>query len=351
MKTKLTWITSRLALLLVSAAWVAQAAPLQKTQVAEGAKWVVHLDWERFRGTQIGGFLKTNIIAKALEDSKESMPIDVNALLDKVISLTAYGTDFKTQPANDGVLILKTDAKGQEIVEGLLAAQLLANTNGPLKQLQTKPYPLYSMQDQVFGSIQPSHTILLSKSREQLDRAREVLSGKAPNLSRDRNFSDFTKGPEGYFFLGVAEGFNENAAMPPQAKVLQMAEGGRIMLGEKEEQLWLELGLKAKTKEVVTQIQQVVQGMVALFSLGQPENKELSELVAGVKVSTKDHLVFVGVEYPVAKALKKLNDEIEAKSKPTAQKPAKKKKKKTAPAPEPDPNTPAEEKSDPAPAQ
>lgn len=350
MNTKRTWSTAVLALLMVGSPF-AQSAPLQKTQVAEGAKWVVHLDWERFRETQVGGFLKTNVIAKALEDSKESMPIDVNALLDKVISVTAYGTDYKTQPANDGVLILKTDAKGQEIVEGLLAAQLLANTNGPIKQLQTKPYPLYSMQDQVFGSIQPSHTILLSKSREQLDRAREVLAGKAPNLSRDRSFSEFTKGPEGYFFLGVAEGFNENAAMPPQAKVLQMADGGRIMLGEREEKLWLELGLKAKTKEVVTQIQQVVQGMVALFSLGQPENKELSELVAGVKVSTKDHLVFVGVDYPVAKALAKLNEELEAKSKATSSKPAKKKKKKGPPTPEEDPQSPPQEKPEPSPAQ
>ena len=112
--------------------------------------------------------------------------------------------------------------------------------------------------------------------------------------------------------------------MPPQARILQMADGGRVVLGEKADRLCLDLALKGKSKEVVTQIQQVVQGMIALFSLGQPKNKDLSELMQSTKVSTSENVVSVGVEYPVQKALIKLAEQINDKPKSKKAKSSKK---------------------------
>jgi hypothetical protein len=66
--------------------------------------------------------------------------------------------------------------------------------------------------------------------------------------------------------------------------------------------------LKAKTSEVMSQMQQVIQGTVALASLSQPENPDLIQLAQSVKVSGDDKLVTVGVEFPVEKAIRLLGE-------------------------------------------
>ena len=286
---------------------LASASPLPRQRIPADAKWLFHADLVGFRASQIGHYVQTNFLSGPLKEVSSNLKFDAEALLRTVTSVTAYGSDFKKNDPEasltTGVLILQTDAETQQIVEGALAAQLLANTNSPLKKLQTQPYPLYAVGKDLFGAIQPDGVILLGKSRERIDQATQVLEGKLPSLLGGKAFTDFPATSDSFVFLGVAEGFDQLLELPPQAKVLHMADGLRIVLGENADVLFADLALKSKTQEVVTQIQQVLQGLIALFSLGAPENQDLSELVRSTKVTTADKVVAVGMQFPVAKAL------------------------------------------------
>ncbi len=304
---------NKLSIAVVGLAWfltfsgVGSASPLPRQRIPADAKWLFHADLVGFRASQIGHYVQTNFLSGPLKEVSSNLKFDAEALLRKVTSVTAYGSDFKKNDPEasltSGVLILQTDTETQQIVEGALAAQLLANTNSPLKKLQTQPYPLYAVGKDLFGAIQPEGVILLGKSRERINQATQVLGGKLPNLSGGQGFTDFPATSDSFVFLGVAEGFNQLIDLPPQVKVLQMADGVRIVLGEKAELLFVDLALKSKSAEIVTQIQQVLQGIVALFSLGAPENQDLSELVRSTKVTAADKIVAVGMQFPVAKAL------------------------------------------------
>ena len=124
-----------------------------------------------------------------------------------------------------------------------------------------------------------------------------------------------------FFFLGVAEGFSADTVLPPQAKLLQLADGGRVVLGENADQLFLDLALKAKTSEVVTQMQQVIQGLIAMASLGKPDDKDIMQLVQSTKVSATDKVVSVNVEYPVEKALQRIDEQKDRMARKTAGRP------------------------------
>ncbi len=87
-----------------------------------------------------------------------------------------------------------------------------------------------------------------------------------------------------------------------------MAEGARIVLGEKGEQLFLNLALKAKEADVVRQIAQVLEGIKAVVALGQSENKDLLELVQSIKVASTEKMVTVNLEYPLAKVMGKIEE-------------------------------------------
>ena len=284
-----------------------RALPLQPGQVPDDAKWLVHLDVDNLRESKVGNVLIKDVLAKPLAKLKSEMKVDGELILKKLHSLTAFGNDFKAGPEANGVLVLSGEAETQKIVEGFLAAQILQNENGPVKKLQQDPFNLYSLHDQIFVSLQSTGQVVLGKSRTEVEKAISMLAGKTKPSNPSKAFSGYANVTNTFFFLAVAEGFNEKAALPPQADILKKATGARIVLGERADRIFANLALKAKDPEVIQQIQQVLEGMKALVLLGQSENKELLELVQSTKVSATEKLVSVNIEYPLSKIIDKLD--------------------------------------------
>jgi len=284
------------------------ALPLQKGFVPADAKWLVHLDLDSFRDSKMGETVLKEKLAAPLAHLKEVAKVDVEVILQKLHSITAYGMDFETGRKANGVLLLSGSEETRQILEAFLAGQILQNGDGPIKQLQKEPFKLYSVNNEVFISCGGNGQVLVSKSREQLEEARKTLAGNGRTARSNDPFSGYASVPNTFFLLAVAEGFNENPAIPPQAKILKMAEGARIVLGEKAENLFLNLALKAKDSEVIQQIRAVLDGMKALVALGQSENKDLLELIQGTQVASTEKIVTVNIEYPFAKAIGKLDE-------------------------------------------
>lgn len=285
----------------------AHALPLQKELVPGDAKWLVHLDVDAFRDSRLGGMTLNEMLAAPLAQLKAQFKIDGQLVLQKLHSITAFGNDFEAGPKADGVLLLSGDEELLKIVEGLLAAQILQDQGATIKKVQQEPFPLYSVNEEVFVSPRLGGQVVVSKSRKNIESLRKLLEGQGKGGRRSEPFSGYAKVPNTFFFLAVAEGFNDNAALPAQAKILKMAEGARIVVGEKADLVFLNLALKAKDPEVIQQIRQVIEGMTALLALGQSENKELLELVQATKVSSTDKMVTVNIEYPLEKVFGRLN--------------------------------------------
>ena len=313
----------------------AWAGPLQKNRISADAKWLLHVDLENLRKTQVGEFLFKKLLAEHSTEVQAGLNIDPKLILEKVRSLTAYGSSYDVQHDPQGVLMIDTDPETQKILEGAAAAQLLQNPEGPLQQVKKAPFTLYSLNEELFFSPLTNGMVIAGKSQAQIEQARKVLSGEAGNLSSSKAFSGFAPAPDNFFFLGLAEAFNSPAAMPPQARILQMAQSARLVLGEKAERVFLNLVLQGKDSGVNRQIHQVIEGMIALVSLGQKDNKELTELAQGTKVSSDEKTVTVGIDYPVTNIMAKLTENQtphRSKKKKNAADPAAAKSEPSAPA-------------------
>jgi hypothetical protein len=173
--------------------------------------------------------------------------------------------------------------------------------------LQEKPFGLYSFRNQVFLAPNVGNAVLVAKSRDLLEQAREVALNQADNLSKSSSFKDYPALAEKVFFTAMAEGFNDAADIPPQAQVLRETKGGRLALGEKDQNLFVNLVFKAKDDEASTKIQQVLQGIVALVSLSQPD-KEITDLANNSKIGAAGRNVSVDLKFPAAKAIKKIDE-------------------------------------------
>lgn len=294
------------------------AGPLQKKHLAAETKWLIHLDVENFLATQIGEFIGKEIVDKQLAQPTRDFQQKLGIELDwrKIRSLTAFGTDFKSSAQDTGVLLIESSFDIAKSLEMIIEKQSDTATKNrvPLSKVHDSSFPLYTIHE-VFGTPAGADLFLLSKSKAQLENARQVVMGKAANLVAARNFPAFAETSKGFLVVNLADGFGAATKLPAQVSALKDAEGGQIVAGEKATNVFLNLALHARTTTSATQMQQVVQGLVALATLSQNENKDLQRLAQGIKVSGSDKIVTVNVEIPASDVIAKVGDSQKKRSK------------------------------------
>ena len=106
------------ALVLSIPATSAQAAPLEAADVAAGAKWLVHIDFDAARDSKLGEHfiakaLETEHAKKGLEKLHDELGIDPRK---DVHGATAYGTDFTR---HTGVLVIYATADKEKLLSHL----------------------------------------------------------------------------------------------------------------------------------------------------------------------------------------------------------------------------------------
>jgi hypothetical protein len=304
---------ARIIILILPLALNAMSSPLQKEQVTADAKWVLHLDVDALRSTSLGDFVINQVLAAKLGSLTREFDFDLD--WKKVASLTAYGTGYESEPGVNGVLLVNTVLDLQKVLDDAIAktAQETNNKSASIQKTSNGEVTTYSLKDHLFVSFKTGRPVIVSKALNSIQKADEVLAGKSPNLASTKTFSEFPASQTPFFFMGAvnafkpnpepAEGSHDGDSMNPKAKILKLADGGRVVLGEDSNQLFLDLSLKAKSTEVVTQMQQVIQGMIALASLSQPDNKDLQALAQSAKVSSVGNIVTLKLGYPADQAV------------------------------------------------
>jgi hypothetical protein len=296
--------------LLSIGASAAIAGPLVKQNVDYDAKWLVHVDFDQFRDTKLGQFVMKEVIVKKAEEAKAKANnfitnLDVVRIVGQLHSVTAYGTGFDTGQKSNGVLMLQVEPETRKILEGVAAGLLLKDEDGSFTKTNEDGQLIYCLKNELFASPQDHGLILFSKSKPKLKQAAAVLAGKSRNLVGSKAFTDFPPVTDSFIFMAVAEGFQDNLPIPPQAKVLRKADGVRVVLGESADNVFANVAVKAKDPEVLKEMQQVVEGMLALASLSQSENKELQQLVRSTKVETLDKMLCVATTFPTDALLRR----------------------------------------------
>jgi hypothetical protein len=295
-------------------------SPLQRQEVAADAKWLLHFDVDKLRSTPEGDYLVKEIADRLLDEPKAVLKREADLDLDftKASWVTAYG-DY----SSNCVLLVKTDLDVEKLVDAALVqiAKVKNIPSWPVDKSVRDGVLTYTFPDGVSLWIRPDKIVLFSKLASATEKANEVLAGRAANLTSSTTFSDFPDGEKTFFFFGAAEGFNGypdlNAQAGtagtnnPKAKILKLTESGRIVMGQDADQVFVNFALKAKTPEVVTQMQQVIQGMIALASLSASDNDDVQLLTDSAKVSAAGNVVSLNLNFPADKALNILSQQLD----------------------------------------
>jgi len=279
---------------------------IQTESVSAEAQWLVHLNLDAFRETAIGSCVYESIIKPQSGETPIGLRIKTGDIYEGIHAITAYGNTYQVDSESIGVLLVRTEPNLKSIFEAALIQQEAAGGEDPdFRTVQTDPYAIYTRKDEAFAAILPQDIVVLSNSLDQLLRAVDVVEDRAPGLDEsDSEFAGMTRVKSSVFFLATAEGFNHSSAIPPQARIVQLAEAARLVLGEHSDDLFLDLTLKTENEQVRDQLAKIVQGLLALVSLSQVDNQDLAELARNTEVETHGSEVSVALRYPVERVLR-----------------------------------------------
>ncbi len=244
--------------------------------------------------------------------------LDVPKLLETVGSMTAYGANVTLdEKALDGVLVIQGTPDLRKIAEGLLV-QATVTHPGNLIELKDFSFPAYALMEKkgaqsqrLFIAFPPEPVILISKSKPQIIKARDVFRGEAASVAKtpDSALGRLLRDSKGAYFFGgsmVPSGnlFPGNA---PQARILQLASSGALALGENGPNTFAHGALVARSEEMAVKLTKILQGLAAMLSLGESNDKQLAEFLNSVAVTKKDDTVTLDLSYPSARILQMVN--------------------------------------------
>ncbi len=300
---------SSLALAAVALIAPSGRAALNPALVPADAQWVVYADLSALRSTALGKELIA-LAEKAQAQSSAKIGVDVSKVLATVGKVTGYGTTFSPDPNQlDGTLIIQGTPDLRKIAESLLLQATIAS---PEIAAESKdlPFPSYTLHPKgngkgpdtpVIVAFPPEPVVLVSKSRPQILRARDVFRGEAPPAGKSgssRLGRLLENSERAYAF--VASVVPSDTLFPenqPQARILKMTNSGSIMIGENGGNTFASARLLATSDDMADKLMKILQGMTAMLSLAESNDKQIAEFLSSAAVARDDRIVTLDLSY------------------------------------------------------
>lgn len=286
---------------IASASWVS-GGPLIQSEIAKDAKWLAHIDMEGMMASSFSEFGVSKLKEIIAESNESKLSIDIDLVLQEILSITAYGADFGEEAAGSSVIILKTGDRMQAIFDGLVAHHEMEEEESPLKRVEGMPYESYVLGDELYIAFPHKNYAVAGKSFDEIEKAYAVIEGDSESLE-DSEEKLILNEDGGFFLLVTAKGLDSVENMPAQARVFQKTKGGQFSIGEVDGNFRANVMLSTANAKISEQLSRIVNGLLALVSFSQVENQSMMEIVDSVYIGKGDDFVSLDFAYPVEKIM------------------------------------------------
>ena len=273
------------ALIFVVPAW---PGTLPTSVIPDGARWVAHLDMEKFIATELYEYLeKDGKFDIKSRDLNRWFKIDVPK---DITGVTIFGLDPGDKQAVFAVA-------GKFDKAGLLALIALD------KEHQETPYgayTLYSTGSDEYGAFINDGLIVFSENREAVEKVLDTAAGKTKSFASSKLNASFKDVSSGAFLSGVVGDLSGLGKGINQSKLVEKAGMMFFLAQEKQDNLQVRVQVTADTPENAKNMADMAQGLIALVRLGQGEGPGAipASLVEGLKVKLDGKTVRLELDMP-----------------------------------------------------
>ena len=278
-----TW-TSAFCISAIAVAITANGTPLKTAEIPGDPGWFVHLDCDALRPSSIGQFILSELEKPEAQNKLGAIQAMLNFDPRKQLhAITLYGPSDKPE---NGVMLVNADFDAERLVALVKGANdYQSSTHGKYtihNWIDDKKKPKDGVKPRIYGSIHGTHLIVLSQHEAPVAAALDILDGKSPNLSSNKQFTPFDRSAGTVVVQAAAHKLNF-ASKDPNAAVLRLAKSLRLQIGEDDRQIKGTLSVEANDEEVAKNMAAVAQGLAALVKL-QQEKPQVIKLAEGVSV-------------------------------------------------------------------
>ena len=286
-KTSILLITilALAALILVVPAW---PGTLPTSVIPDGARWVAHLDMEKFIATKLFEYLdKDGKFDIKSRDLNRWFKIDVPK---DITGLTIFGLEPGDKQAVFAVA-------GKFDKARLLTLLDLAEDH---TETAYGAYILYSTGSDEYGAFVNDGLIVFSESRPAIEKVLDTAAGKAKNFAASKLYASFKDVSSGTFLSGVVENLAGLGKEVKQSKFVEKAGLMSFLAQEKQGNLQVRIQVTADSPESAKNMVDIAQGLIALARLGQGEGPKAvpAFLVDGLQVKMEGKTVRLEFDIP-----------------------------------------------------
>jgi hypothetical protein len=277
------------ALILIVPAW---PGTLPTSVIPDGARWVAHLDMEKFVASTLYQYLeKDGKFEIKSRDLNRWFKIDVPK---DITGVTIFGLDPGDKQAVFAVA-------GKFDKAGLLALIALD------KEHQETPYgayTLYSTGSDEYGAFINDGLIVFSENREAVEKVLDTAAGKTKNFTSSKLNASFKDVSSGAFLSGVVGDLSGLGMEINQSKFVEKAGMMFFLAQEKQDNLKVRVQVTADTPENAKNMADMAQGLIALVRLGQGEGPGAipASLIEGLQVKLDGKTVRLELDMPSREA-------------------------------------------------
>ena len=265
-----------------------QAAKIDKANISNDAKFVVHLDLDAFRASKIGITLLEKI-------RKDEGGEKLNALAELIgfdpLSAIHGATMFGNGEEDNGILVVKHKADNTK----LLAFMKL---DEHYRKTEHGKHEIHGAGDRGDGkrgyiSFVNATTAVLAASRELAAEGIDLVNGKGAAVKQiPTSLVSADKKAKNAFLVAYAnvEDLKEHI---DNETVNQMAKRVAFVMGESDEKFILSMSVDALDADAAENMENMVNGLIGFARLNQDENPEVKDILKGLKVTRNEENVSV----------------------------------------------------------
>ncbi len=251
---------------------------LQTKLIPAEAKWLIHIDIEKFAQTELKQILEQN---SENDIGREIMGIEKTTGIDFFSDISAV-TVIGMNHDNDEPVVVFSGSLDKTHLLGLLKEE------SP-NEINYGDFLIYNWDDDEYGVFASDNLLIISENRSGIEKVLDTFSGKGNNLSGSPLERQLRALSKDTFLVATAENVSELLDEDDDdfgALILKKTKSAFFSANEKNGKVMLQLDLQTDSSETATNMESMVTGLKAFLSMNEKIDPEW-DIVKSLNVTVK----------------------------------------------------------------
>ena len=282
------------------------AKPLDLSKISKDANWLMHMDFDAMRNSDIGVFMRDTMekIPEAI-DRMEKMKETYGVDLDGFSYLTMSGSGER----HKGIAIMKGGLDPDVVIDFAESREELDVSQIGKQKVYSSSKGRHSM---AFAALKKgvfvggpdsdyvSEGIMLSKGKAASYKGHPILDV----------LTDSIEDPGFVFFADVKGAVKNNEIDPRAMHMLEKVKAGGMAIGEDEGLIQLIAVVETTSEETCKQVEAMIRGGMALVDMRKAQDERLERFMRGHSIKREGKMIWIQMEFSSEEVIDQLKKEM-----------------------------------------